>query len=153
MSTPQEQEHTAITVRRFFEDVFNRADRKVAEEIIAPDIVYYGPDEGIRGIDGLFQIVTVMHNSLQVHFRIEQLIAEDGITAATLTTISGTHVGDFLGIQPQGAAFSLPRVDNFLLENGKIKEVRAVFDHQSMFRTLKAGNTQSDNRQHAAARP
>jgi predicted ester cyclase len=137
MSTAKEQ--NARSVRRFFEEVFTKGDRAVAQEILAPDLVYYGPDEGIHGIDNFFHIVDVMRDTLQIQFRPEAVIVEDEITAGCLTTIQGTHVKEFRGIPPKGASFTLPRIDNFVFENGKIKEIRAVFDHQTMFQMLHEG--------------
>jgi predicted ester cyclase len=137
MSASKEQ--SAKLVRQFFEDVFTKGDRALAQEILAPDFVYYGPDEGIHGIDNFFHIVNTMRNTLKIQFIPEVVIAEDDKTAASLTTIIGAHEKDFRGFTPKGARFSLPRIDTFLIVDGKIKEVRAVFDHQLMFQILQEG--------------
>jgi len=150
VSTPKE--HSAMIVRRFFEDVFTKGDRKLADEILAPDMAYYGPDEGIHGIDNFFQIVNVMRDTLNVQFVPETIIVEDPTTAAVVTTISGEHVKNFRGIPAKGGTFSLPRVDNFLIVDGKIKEVRAVFDHQTMFQILQEGKKQGQRQTAGSAR-
>ncbi len=137
MSTVKEQ--SARLVRLFFEDVFTRGDRVLAQDILAPDFVYYGPDEGIHGIDNFFQIVNTMRDTLNIQFIPEVIIAEDEKTAASLTTIRGMHEKNFRGIPPRGASFALPRIDTFLIVEGKIKEVRATFDHQLMFQILQEG--------------
>jgi len=137
MSTPKE--HSAMLARRFFEDVFTKGDRAVAEQILAPDFVYYGPDEGIHGINNFFNIVNTMRDTLAIRFIPEVVIAEDEKTAACLSTIRGEHRKNFRGFSPKGAEFSLPRIDTFLIVDGKIKEVRAVFDHQLMFQILEEG--------------
>lgn len=144
MSTSKE--HSATLVRNFFEDVFTKGDRALAQEILAPDFVYYGPDEGIHGIDNFFRIVNTMRDTLNIQFIPEVVIAEDEKTAASLTTISGTHEKNFRGFIPKGARFSLPRIDTFLIVDGKIKEVRATFDHQLMFEILQEGR-QEDHSQ------
>src|SRR5258708_188304 len=137
MSTSKEQ--SATLVRNFFEDVFTRGDRALAERILAPDFVYYGPDEGIHGIDNFFQIVNTMRDTLNIQLIPEVVIAEDEKTAASLTTLHGVHEKNFRGFQPKGAAFSLSRIDTFLIVDSKIKEVRATFDHQLMFQILEEG--------------
>jgi steroid delta-isomerase-like uncharacterized protein len=137
MSTPKE--HSAVLARQFFEDVFTKGDRARAEQILAADFVYYGPDDGIHGIDNFFNIVNTMRDTLKIQFTPEVVIAEDGKTVACLTTVSGMHEKTFRGIPPKGACFSLPRIDNFLIVDGKIKEVRATFDHQFMFQMLEEG--------------
>ena len=137
MSTSKER--SATLVHQFFEDVFTKGDRALAQEILAPDFVYYGPDEGIHGIDNFFHIVNTMRDTLNIQFIPEVVIAEDEKTAASLTTIRGEHEKNFRGFIPQGARFSLSRIDAFLIVDGKIKEVRAVFDHQLMFQILQEG--------------
>jgi len=137
MSTSKE--HSATLARRFFEDVFTKGDRALAQQILAPDFVYYGPDEGIHGIDNFFHIVNTMRDTLKIQFIPEVVIAEDEKTAASLTTIRGVHEKNFRGFSPKGASFSLPRIDTFLIVDGKIKEVRATFDHQLMFQILEEG--------------
>lgn len=64
MSTSKE--HSATLARRFFEDVFTKGDRALAQQILAPDFVYYGPDEGIHGIDNFFHIVNTMRDTLKI---------------------------------------------------------------------------------------
>ena len=137
MSTSKE--HSATLARQFFEDVFTKGDRALAQQILALDFVYYGPDEGIHGIDNFFQIVNTMRDTLNIQFVPEVVIAEDDKTAATLVTIHGVHEKNFRGFSPKGAEFSLPRIDTFLIVDGKIKEVRATFDHQLMFQILEEG--------------
>jgi len=144
MSTSKE--HSATLVRHFFEEVFTKGDRALAQEILAPDFVYYGPDEGIHGIDNFFHIVNTMRNTLKIEFIPEVVIAEDEKTAASLITIRGVHEKDFRGFSPKGAKFSLPRIDTFLIVDGKSKEVRATFDHQLMFQILEEGR-QEDHSQ------
>ena len=131
--------HGATLARQFFEDVFTKGDRALAQQILAPDFAYYGPDEGIHGIDNFFQIVNTMRDTLNIQFVPEVVIAEDDKTAATLVTIYGVHEKNFRGFSPKGAEFSLPRIDTFLIVDGKIKEVRATFDHQLMFQILEEG--------------
>jgi len=137
MSTLKKQ--SARLVHQFFEDVFTSGDRALAGQILAPDFVYYGPDEGIHGIDNFFQIVNTMRDTLNIQFIPQVVIAEDEKTAACLTNIRGVHEKTFRGIPPRGAQFSLSRIDTFLIIDGKIKEVRATFDHQLMFQILQEG--------------
>jgi predicted ester cyclase len=87
-----------------------------------------------------------MRDTLNIQFIPEVVIAEDEKTAACLTTIRGEHKKNFRGFIPKGARFSLPRIDTFLIVDGKIKEVRAVFDHQLMFQILQEGR-QEDHTQ------
>ncbi|MBE3561102.1 MAG: ester cyclase [Ktedonobacteraceae bacterium] len=125
-------------VNRFFNDVFSRGDRIAAEEILASDFAFYGPPEGIRGIAGFLQFTAAIRKALQVHFTVDVVIVDDE-KAASLATIRGTHVEEFHGIPASGVRFALPRIDNFLILDGKIKEVRTTFDHHVLLHQLGAG--------------
>jgi steroid delta-isomerase-like uncharacterized protein len=52
----------------------------------------------------------------------------DGVSVASVITLEGTHIGDFLGIPPTGKRFSMPAVFFYQLENGKIVRERRIYD-------------------------
>jgi steroid delta-isomerase-like uncharacterized protein len=52
----------------------------------------------------------------------------DGSAVASVITLEGTHIGDFLGIPPTGKRFSMPAVFFYQLENGKIVRERRIYD-------------------------
>jgi steroid delta-isomerase-like uncharacterized protein len=52
----------------------------------------------------------------------------DGASVASVITLEGTHIGDFLGIPPTGKRFSIPAVFFYQLENGKIVRERRIYD-------------------------
>jgi len=60
-------------------------------------------------------------------FTIEDVIAE-GDRVAVRWTNAGTNVGDFLGIPATGRSFSVPGIDIYRLEDGKLAEHWHVVD-------------------------
>jgi steroid delta-isomerase-like uncharacterized protein len=138
------EENTRL-VHRFFEEVFSKGDLAVAQEILAPDFTFYGPPEGIRGAQGFLQFSTAIRNALGVQFKVETVII-DGEKAASLATMSGVHEKEFRDIPASGVHFSMPRIDNFLIEDGKIKEVHTTFDHRILLRDL--GSPEEDEEAH-----
>jgi steroid delta-isomerase-like uncharacterized protein len=56
----------------------------------------------------------------------------DGDRVAQAMTVTGTHVGDFLGLAPTGKRFRLRAVFLYELRNGKIVRERRIYDFTGM---------------------
>jgi steroid delta-isomerase-like uncharacterized protein len=52
----------------------------------------------------------------------------DGNNVASILTLEGTHIGEFLGVPPTGKRFTMPAVFFYQLENGQIVRERRIFD-------------------------
>jgi predicted ester cyclase len=136
--TDELRQHYTMLVHRFFDDVFTREDRSVAEEILTPDFTFYGPPEGVHGIDAFFEVTRTIREALDIQFQVEVVIVEDEKTVSSFATMRGKHENVvFRGAPPKGASFEVPRIDNFVVENGKIKELNAVLDHQMLMDCLR----------------
>jgi steroid delta-isomerase-like uncharacterized protein len=123
-------------VRRFFDEVVTGGDMAAAHEILTTDFVFYGPAAGVHGPINFVQSTGTLRNALAVHFTVEVVIA-DGDTASCLSTMHGTHQGEYRGSPASGRQIALPRIDTFHIAEGKIREVRTTLDHKSLMRQLK----------------
>jgi steroid delta-isomerase-like uncharacterized protein len=111
-------------VRRFFEDVINKGDMRLAEEILAADYVEHpGLPGGGSGLEGFRQFVAMVATAFpDIHVAVEDLIAE-GDKVAARVTVSGTHSGVFLGsIQPTDRHVVWTGIDLFRVSGGKVVE-------------------------------
>jgi len=126
---------TNALVRRFFDEVVTRGDLAAAHEILTTDFVFYGPAAGVHGPINFVQFTGVLRNALAVQFTVEVVIA-DGDTASCLSTMQGTHQGEYRGMPASGRRIALSRIDTFHIAEGKIREVRATLDHQLLMRQL-----------------
>ena len=75
-------------------------------------------EKALRAIFSAFLDLTVSHDYLII----------DGGSVASVITLEGTHIGDFLGIPPTGKQFRMPAVFFYQLENGKIVRERRIYD-------------------------
>jgi len=142
------REQYAILVHRFFDDVFTREDRAAAEEILTPDFTFYGPPEGVHGISAFFELTHTIREALNIQFKVGVVIVEDEATVASLTTMRGKHENVvFRGVPPKGVSFEVPRIDNFVIAEDKIKEVHAVLDHQMLMEWLRSPEKSKQERQ------
>jgi predicted ester cyclase len=128
-------EENKTLVRRFFDEVFSKGDLAVANEMLTADFVSYGPAAGVHGPENFIQFTGMLRTALDVRFTVEVVIA-DGDKVSSLSIMSGTHRGEFRGIAPSRKQIALPRIDNFQISEGKIREQRATLDHQALMQQL-----------------
>jgi steroid delta-isomerase-like uncharacterized protein len=121
-------------VRRMYEEVFNRRNLALADELAAPEsITHEAPPSGPEALRRVVQLLTAAFPDH--HTTIEDLIAE-GDKVVVRTTFSGTHQGMFLGIPPTGKPFSQRQIHVVRITDGKVTEHWAVHDDLGMMRQL-----------------
>jgi steroid delta-isomerase-like uncharacterized protein len=136
MSTREEENKTQY--RRTFEEVFNKGDLTIVNDLVAPDFLNHEVPPGMnnRGPDSTRQIVKMLRAAFpDLHVTIEDLVAE-GDTVAGRVTMSGTHLGPFQGIPPTGRSFQQAHMHFVRFRDGKAIEHRAVRDDLGMMRQL-----------------
>jgi len=131
-------EENKTQYRRTFEEVFNKGDLAIVDDLVAPDFLNHEVPPGMnnRGPESTRQIVRMLRTAFpDLHFTIEDLVAE-GDTVAGRVTMSGTHLGPFQGIPPTGRSFQQERMLFVRFRDGKAIEHRAVRDDLGMMRQL-----------------
>jgi steroid delta-isomerase-like uncharacterized protein len=125
--------------RRFLEEVWNKGNLAVLNEITAKDHVNSGPGTlpGLpTGPEGSKQLVTVYRNAFpDVHFTIDEQIAE-GDKVVTRWTAHGTHQGELQGIPATGKSSTVTGINVDRIANGKIAESWGIFDQFGMLQQL-----------------
>jgi steroid delta-isomerase-like uncharacterized protein len=123
-------------VRRIYEEVLNKRDLDLLDELVKPDYIEHDPLPGQRsGVDGIKDRYRMLIEGLDPTFRIEDLIAE-GDKVVVRWTNSGTNVGEFLGIPATGRTFITPGIDIYRLDGGKLAEHWHVVDVFSQMQQL-----------------
>jgi steroid delta-isomerase-like uncharacterized protein len=130
-------------VRRLYEEVFNRRNLALADELAAlesishEDISHEAPPGMVAsGPDALRQVVQLLTAAFpDHHMTIEDLIAE-GDKVVARATFSGTHHGMFLGIPPTGRPFIQQQIHIVRISDGKVTEHWTVRDDLGMMRQL-----------------
>jgi predicted ester cyclase len=86
-------EQNKAQIRRVIEEVYNRGDLGVVDEVAARDLVIHASSQEIRGLEGAKQYVAALRAGFpDLHFTIEDQIAE-GDMVVTRWTARGTHRG------------------------------------------------------------
>jgi steroid delta-isomerase-like uncharacterized protein len=124
--------------RRYFEELL-AGDLALADQIIAADVDFYGPDywgEAIHGREAFKGFVAYLRAAFpDLRFELAEEIADD-TRVATRFVLTGTHRGEWQGIPPTGRAVTLPGADIFRIADGQIAEVRVFYDTLGLMQQL-----------------
>ena len=116
-------EANKASVRRFYDEVFNKKNRAAIDEFIAPNHVDHAAPLGLLGgIEGAKQTLTMYLTAFpDLHFTVEGIIAEGDQVVARLTA-RGTQHGAFMGIPPTGKQVTVTAIDVSRIVGGKSVE-------------------------------
>jgi predicted ester cyclase len=122
-------EDNKALARACFENA-SRRNYDAFDELLDPDYVLH--PEGVRGADGLREMVEGYHSALSgLRVDIEAQFA-DGDYVTTRSTISGRHDGDLMGTPATGRDVSFACITISRCEDGRIVEEWELADVASL---------------------
>lgn len=108
--------------RKVFEEVQNRGNSVLVDELVTADYVGHTPVLEIHGPAGAKQFDAVLKQGFpDYHVTVEAQIAE-GDLVATRWTGRGTHLGPFRGIPASGKRMTISGMTFFRIADGKLVE-------------------------------
>jgi steroid delta-isomerase-like uncharacterized protein len=131
-------EENKALARRVLEEMFNKGNLDVANELLASDYVDHDPamPEDIHGPEGFKQYVSGYRSAFSdLHLTFEDQIAE-GDKVVTRWTGTGTHDGELSGIAPTGNRVTLPGMEIVRISGGKLVEGWEGYDTMNLMRQL-----------------
>jgi steroid delta-isomerase-like uncharacterized protein len=131
------EENKAIS-RRADEELFNRGNLDVADDLFAPKFVYHDPASGEdwRGPESVKQFAAMMRDAFpDLYYTVKDQIAE-GDKVVTRYTAGGTHQGELMGIAPTGNRVTITGISIMRIEDGKIEEIWENYDTLGMMQQL-----------------
>jgi steroid delta-isomerase-like uncharacterized protein len=124
-------EENKALVRRYFEEIWDKGNLEVIDELFTTDFVRHGPTaiEGeVRGQEGFESFVSSYRTGLpDLRVSIEDLIAE-GDRVVTRWTARGTHQGELMGTAPTGNPATVTGILVDRISGGKIEEEWVDYD-------------------------
>lgn len=113
---------------RIVDEVWDKGEPEVIDELFAPDFVDHNPGPYGSGREALKKFVTMFRTAFpDLHTTELDLIAEGDKVAARYTAI-GTQEGDFMGVPPTGKQVTMSGVIFAKFANGKVVETWDFFD-------------------------
>jgi len=130
-------EENKAKVRRLVEQLVNKGDLAVVDEIFASTFVNHSPATGTTpDRQGIKQYITTVRSAFpDYHNVIEDLIAE-GDRVAVRVICRGTHRAEFMGIAPTGKTVEFSAVSIFRFAGGKVVERWNNTDNLSLLQQL-----------------
>jgi steroid delta-isomerase-like uncharacterized protein len=133
VSTEQNKE----IVRAFLDELFNKQRLELIDEFLASDYALYHPGATAPLDRAAFPEFVGGFPAGFSNFRIElESIIAEGDEVATRFVLSGTHKGEFMGVQPTGKKVELAGEAFYRLRDGKIVEDRPLIDWAQMLEQL-----------------
>jgi len=125
-------------VRRLFEEVWNKGNLNVTDELFASTYVHHDastPDLG-RGPESEKKRATLYRTAFpDLRLTIEDILAE-GETVMARWSCRGTHKGDLSGIAPTGKQFTISGVSIARFAGGKMVEGYVNWDALGLMQQL-----------------
>jgi predicted ester cyclase len=124
-------------VNRMIEEIQNRKNVALVDEIFAADFVNHTPVRGLPGDRaGMRQLFSMTHAAFPDGvISVQDQASCDG-KVWTRKTFSGTHTGPLGGLAPSGNKVTYTVFDILRIANGKIVEHWGLADQLSIFRQL-----------------
>jgi steroid delta-isomerase-like uncharacterized protein len=128
-----------ILVQRCFDELINKGNFALLEELVHPDYVDYTlPPGWPTDRAGLRQQIAYFRSAFpDLQVTVEEMVAE-GDTVAERQTMRGTHQGEFFGIPPTGRQVTMTGSHFFRVAEGKLLEHRANNDDLGLLQQLGA---------------
>jgi steroid delta-isomerase-like uncharacterized protein len=139
MSTAEVTTNKA-TFRRF-RDAMNTCDMefisRTIDELVESDATIRTPLPGdATGAEVLKQVWAVLLRAFpDLHLTVEDLIGEEDKVVARIV-VTGTHLGDYMGIEPTGKSIAYEEIFIFRFANGRVVETWGVVDVFSQMKQL-----------------
>ncbi|HWY69135.1 MAG TPA: ester cyclase [Terriglobales bacterium] len=130
-------EQNKALVQRVIQELVNKGDFSLLDELVASDYAYYEPTVGgIQGRDGYKSLVSMYRSAFpDMTLTINEQIAE-GHKVVTHWTARGTHNGELMGVPPTGKQVTVQGVVISRIKDGKLIQDFESYDVHGMMRQL-----------------
>ena len=129
----------ARQVRRFYEELWNKRDLSVAEEILDEAVVFRGSFGSAHvGRKAVREYVTTVTTALSGYHCDLEVLVQEGNSAAARLTFCGTHVGEFFGRQPTGRSVNWAGAAFFQSNGIELSDIWVLGDLVDLYEQLES---------------
>jgi predicted ester cyclase len=122
--------------RRYVEEVLDKGNLAVIDEIMAPDYIGHVPGFPPSDREGDKQLIAMFRAAFpDLHFTLEDQIGEGDKVVHRLTA-RGTHTGEFQGIPPTGKQVTVTGININHFVEGKVVESWGIIDRVGLMQQL-----------------
>lgn len=131
-----EQNEEIIT--RYFNDVWNNGNIDLLDEIMSEEYINHNPgiESPIQGPKGLKPIIIAIRKGFpDLNYSIKKILVKENFVAVQVI-MTGTHTGNFFGIEPTGKKVEVSQMQFERIKDGKMVEHWRVTDELTMMKQL-----------------
>jgi predicted ester cyclase len=132
------KEENEALVRRFYQEAVNSANPEAIDQFIVPTVVDH--ELGLSGTpDGAEAWKADLRSFLEgfpdLTFAVDWMVSDRDMVVARVT-ITGTHRGEWVGINPTGKRVAFTATEAFRISGGKVVEYWGNTDTMSLMQQL-----------------
>jgi steroid delta-isomerase-like uncharacterized protein len=138
ISYGQEEVSNKAVVQCYFEEVINKQQPHLLEEIYAEDYYFLSLESGSegRGLKEFKEFLPYLFKAFpDIHYTIDQLVAE-GDEVVAQVTVRGTHQDEYWGYPPSNNRIEVTEVFFYKFRDGKIIENRRLINLHKLYQQL-----------------
>jgi predicted ester cyclase len=112
-------------VRSLYEDVFNKGNLAVIDQLVSSSMINHN---GLQGQEGFKQTVMMLRTAFpDIQYSVDDIIAEND-KVVVRWTFHGTHLGPFEGREPTGRQVTNRAIAIFRLQEDRVIERWALVE-------------------------
>ncbi len=121
-------------LRKQIEDLWGNGRIDLIPDLYTDDVVDHMPVPGqAPGVAGLADVVKTFHAAIpDLKIEVHGIIAEDD-RALDFWTLTGTHKGEVMGLEPTGNALKFSGIDMVRIRDGRISDIWHVEEMLQVF--------------------
>jgi steroid delta-isomerase-like uncharacterized protein len=129
-------EQNKAVVRRYLDEVWNKGNLTVIDELIAPDYLQHTRNvpPGREGVKQFFRLMRTAFSN--VAYQVDDMVAEED-KVVWRWTITGIHSGTFQDITATGKPFIITGINIVRMENGQLSENWGEQDNLGLLQQLR----------------
>lgn len=131
-------QHNKQLVDAFIQELFTKGDLSAVDRYLAPDFVDHDPSvpDSPPGPESMRQAGAVIRQAMPDWRSDLELLVAEGDYVVEQFTARGTHRGELMGVPATGKTMTLPGINIFRIQDGKIVERWGRLDWLGLFRQL-----------------
>jgi predicted ester cyclase len=140
-----------VMTTQYFELVLARGDAAAIAAIVAPDALLHTPEGDFRGHTGLSAFTAKLESSFSGLRFVTADATIEGDYAAVQWTMSGTHTGNYLGVNSTCVAISVSGIAMLRFDESRITEQWIEYDRMALVQQLQSLSQVDTHSQSACA--
>ena len=135
----KEEKRNLAESKKFYEEVFNKGNIAMADELMTVDFIEHEEFPGLEpGREGVKQFFKMFRTAFPDLKATPEMMLAKGDKVVSYIIITGTHKGEFMGMEPTGKQIKIKGIDIVKFKDGKAAEHWGLTDSMTMMNQLGA---------------